>query len=230
MANKGKIAPSQAEANVGEILSRSERFIETYRNLIITVVAAIIIIVVAILGARQYYFLPKEKEAQEAVFPGENYLMNNQWELALNGDSLGYIGFLGVIDEYGITKTAKLAEAYAGICYYHLGKPEEALTHLNKFNVNDKVISPSITGLIGDCHVDMGELQEGIKYFNKAASKAGSELLSPIYLKKSATVYIKLADYKKAIEIYNTIKNKYPNSVEANDIDKYIDQAAANIK
>ncbi|MDR2684105.1 MAG: tetratricopeptide repeat protein, partial [Prevotellaceae bacterium] len=185
MAKKVKTTPTQAEANVGEIFSRSERFIETYKNHIMIGIGAIILIVVAILSIRQYYFLPKEAEAQEAIFPGENFLAGQQWELALNGDSATYIGFLGVIDEYGFTKTAKLAKAYAGICYYHLGKYDEALDYLKAYSADDKIVGPVVTGLIGDCYVNIKNVEEGIKYFRKAASEAGSEYISPVYLRKA---------------------------------------------
>jgi tetratricopeptide (TPR) repeat protein len=230
MAKNVKNAPTQAEANVGEIFSKSEKFIETYKNLIITVVAAIVIIVVAILGVRQYYFIPQEKEAQAAIFQGENYFANQQWGVALNGDSVSYTGFLDIIDDYGITKTAKLAKVYAGICYYHLNQPEEALKFLKGFSANDKVISPLILGLIGDCYVDLGEAQKGIDFFKKAATKLNSEILSPIYLKKAGIAYESIFDYKNAVEVYNTLKNKYPDSQEAVGVEKYIERAAGQIK
>jgi len=230
MAKKKAKAPTQVEANVNEILSKSERFIEKNKNHIINVVLAIVVIVVVILGIRQYYFIPKEKEAQAAIFPGENFLANQEWEVALNGNNADYIGFLGVIDDYGITKTAKLAKAYSGICYYHLNQPEEALRYLKKFSVNDKIFSPVIKGLIGDCYVDLGEIKEGIKYFNKAASEANSNVISPIYLKKAGIAYENIFDYSGAIKAYQTIKNKYPTSSEANDIDKFIERAKLQIK
>jgi tetratricopeptide (TPR) repeat protein len=230
MAKKVKTVPTQAEANVGEIFSKSERFIETYKNHIMIGIGAVILIVVAVLGVRQYYLLPKEAEAQEAIFPGENFLANQQWDIALNGDSATYIGFLGIIDEYGYTKTGKLAKAYAGICYYHLEKYDEALDYLKGYNAGDKIVDPVVTGLIGDCYVNIQNLEEGIKYFKKAASKTESEYISPIYLKKAGLAYESLSDFKNAVEVYSTIKNKYASSLEAADIDKYIDRASAQMK
>ena len=230
MAKKVATAPTQVEANVGEIFSRSEKFIESYKNHIIIAVTAIILIVVAILGARQYYFIPKEKEAQAAIFPGESYLAGQQWDLALNGNGTDYFGFLGVIEDYGMTKTANLAKAYAGICYYHLNNPEEALDYLKKYKGKDKIVAPVIKGLMGDCHVNLGDITEGIKYFNKAASELNSEMLSPIYLKKAGTAYESIFDYINAIKAYQTIKDKYPNSQEASDIDKFIERATLLMK
>ena len=231
MAKKtAKIAPTQVEANVGEIFSKSERFIEKYKNQIIIAVAAIILIVVAVIGIRQYYFIPKDKEAQAAIFTAENYFATQQWELALNGDGKDCIGFLGVIDDYGMTKTANLAKAYAGICYYHLNKPEDALTYLKKYSVNDNVFAPVVQGLMGDCYIDLGKVADGIKYFTKAASDANSELISPIYLKKAGVAYESVFDYANAEKMYRSIKDKYPNSQEAGDIDKFIERAASQIK
>jgi len=230
MAKKKATAPTQVEANVGEIFSKSERFIETYRNHVFIAVAAIVLIVIVILSIRHYYFVPKEKEAQAAIFPGENYFANQQWELALNGNEADYIGFLNIIEDYGMTKTAKLAKVYAGICLYHLNQPEEALKYLKKYKAGDKVLAPGIKGLIGDCYVDLGQVAEGIKYFDHAASELNNDLLSPIYLKKAGRAYESIFDYTNAIKMYQTIKDKYPLSQEASDIDKYIERDKLQIK
>ena len=225
MAKKKATAPTQVEANVGEIFSRSERFIETYKNYIIYAVIAVVLIVVAILGIRHFYFVPKEKEAQAAIYPGENYFERQQWEVALNGNGVDYIGFLGIIDDYGITKTAKLAKVYAGICYYHLNQPEEALSFLKKADINDNIVSPIIKGIIGDCYVDLGNVEEGIKYFNKAASELNNEL-SSTYLKKAGRAYEHLKDFDNAIKAYQTIKDKYsPSADEISEIDRYIERS-----
>jgi len=230
MAKKVKSTTTQAEANVGEIFSKSEKFIETYKNYIMIGFGVIIILVVAILGIRQYYLLPKEAEAQEAIFPGENFLANRQWSIALNGDSATYIGFLGIIDEFPHTRTANLAKAYAGISFYHLGQFQEALDHLKAFSANEKIVDPIITGLIGDCYVNLNNVEEGIKYFKEAASKVENQFISPIYLKKAGLAYESLSDFKNAVDVYNTLKRKYPNSQEAADIDKFIYRASAQLK
>jgi len=230
MAKKVKSTTTHAEANVGEIFSKSEKFIETYKNQIMIGFGVIIVLVVAILGIRQYYLIPKEAQAQEAIFPGENFLANRQWSIALNGDSATYIGFLGIIDEFPHTKTANLAKAYAGICFYHLGQYQEALDHLKAFSADEKIVDPIFTGLIGDCYVNLNNVEEGIKYFKEAASKAENQYISPTYLKKAGLAYESLSDFKNAVDVYNTLKSKYPNSQEAADIDKFIYRASAQIK
>ncbi len=46
------------------------------------------------------------------------------------------------------------------------------------------------------------------------------------YLLKAGIIYEELGDTAKALEAYNKIKDKYPQSVEGFDIDKYISRLA----
>jgi tetratricopeptide (TPR) repeat protein len=226
MTKKSKITePTQAEQNVGEILSKTDRFIENHLKEIIIAVVAIIILVIAFISSRNFYFEPKEKEAQAAIFPGEGYLASQQWDLALNGDTLNYAGFLQIIDDYNFTKTGNLAKAYSGICYYHLGDYESAIKYLKKYKGREAIVASSCIGLIGDCYAQLEETGKAIDHFNKAAEKANNASLSPIYLKKAAVAYESLGNYKAALDVYSTIKTKYPESQEAAGIDKYIEKA-----
>jgi len=232
MSNKAKNTgvksnENELESNVGELFSKSEQFIESNKKNIIIGVSVVVLTVVGILGIRHGYLLPKEKEAQNAIFRGQNYFQNQEWDKALFGDSVQYIGFEAIASKYSITSTGKLAKGYAGACYYHKGEYDKAIDLLKGFNPGDKSISPALTGLIGDCFVDMGKTKEAVDFFLKAAKKADSDMISPIYLKKAGRVYESLGEYKKAAGVYTTIKEKHPASMEASDIDKFIQRATA---
>lgn len=230
MSEKGKAAQGNEMANVGEILSQSEKFIDKYQKQIILGLSAIVLVIVVVLAIKHLYLAPKEKAAEAAIYKGEMYLGNNEWNLALNGDSVDYIGFEAIAKEYSFTKTANLAHAYSGICYYHKGEFDKAIEHLKKFSADDKMVSPVITGLVGDCYVDLGKVKEGIDYFVKAANNANDNMISPVYLKKAGVAYESLGDYKKAIDSYTTIQTKYPTSQEGMDIQKYITRAELLMK
>jgi hypothetical protein len=47
---------------------------------------------------------------------------------------------------------------------------------------------------------------------------------------KAAMVYEMKNDWKKALSLYERIKNDYPNSTEARDIEKYIARAQTMTK
>lgn len=227
MANKENKNTGKELENVGELVSRSEQFIEKNQKNIIYGVLAIIVIAVAVLGYKHGYAMPREKKAQVALFKGEQYFAKDSLALALNGNGADYIGFEGVIDQYGNTKAGNLAKAYAGICYYRMGDAKKALDLLKSFSPKDQMISPAITGLIGDCYVSLGDVKEGINYFKKAAKEADNNVISPEYLKKAGRAYESLGQYKDAVEMYTTIKTKYYTSQDAADIEKYIVRASS---
>lgn len=210
---------------VTQVLSRSEQFIEKNQKNLLIGLAVIIVIVVGCLGFYHGYLIPQEREAEAAIFKGQQYFATDSFQIALQGDGMGYIGFEEIADRYGSTRTGKLACAYAGICYYRLGNTEKALDFLKKYNPDDIIIGPAIKGLIGDCYVDSGKAMEGVRYFEEAAKDADNMAISPYMLKKAGTVYVSEKDYASALRCYQTIKDKYFQSAVSNEIDKYIEEA-----
>ena len=167
--------------DLDQAMSSSEAFIIKYKNKFLAGVAAIVIVVGGVLGYQHFISEPNEKKASEALFKGEQYFMADNYEFALNGDSLGYKGFLNVANEFGGTDAGKLANAYAGICYAQLGQYENAVKFLDKFNANDQLVSPALMATKGNCDVQMGQLDKGAATLVTAADKANSQSLSPIY-------------------------------------------------
>ena len=207
-------------------MSASEAFIIKYKNKFLTGIAAIVILVGGVLGYQHFISEPNEKKASEALFKGEQYFNADNFELALNGDSLGYEGFLNVANKFSGTDAGELANAYAGLCYAQLGNYEEAVNYLNKFNANDQLGSPALLGTMGNCYAQLGQLDKAAATLVKAADKANSQALSPIYLIQAGQIYEKLGKKSEAVSAYKTVKEKYYNSYQSMDIDKYIERAS----
>ena len=228
MSEKTSKTSSTDLENVQEVLSRSEQFIEKYQKQIFIGLAVVIIAVSGGMAFKYAYLNPKEQKAEAALFKGEMYFQQDSFRLALNGNGADYIGLEGVIDDYGITKTANVAKFYAGICYKNLGNYEKAISYLKDFSSDDKMLKPAAITAIGDCQVELGNIEDAAASFVKASKVANNDLLSPINLKKAGLAYENLKKFDKAIEVYTTIKEKYFNSPEAADIDKYIERAKLN--
>ena len=211
--------------NVEEALTQSEAFLIKNKKPIIGVVVAIIVIIAGVTLYKNLYAQPREEKAQAALYMGQQYFETNNFEQALNGDSIGYAGFLKVADEYSGTKAANLAKAYAGICYAKLGKTQEAIDMLNGFDGNDQMVAPAIKGAIGNCYAQLGDLDKAASTLLDAAKQADSNTLSPIFLMQAGEILVKQGKYDEAIEAYTTIKDKYFASYQAMNIDTYIEQA-----
>ena len=181
--------------NVEDALTQSEAFLIKNKKAIIGAILAIIIIIAGIVMYKNLYAEPREEKAQAARFKGQEYF------------------------------AANLAKAYAGLCYAHLGKFDEAVKALDSFDGNDQMVAPAMKGAMGNCYAQLGQLDKASSMLLKAADEADNTTLSPIYLKQVGEILVKQGKYDDAIKAYTSIKEKYFRSYQAMDIDKYIEQA-----
>ena len=210
--------------NVEEAVSRSEAFINKNKKVISAVVLGIVVLVVAGMLVSTYVVKPREQKAAEALFAGEKYFQNGDYETALNGDQYDYVGFEAVASDYKCTKAGKLAKAYAGISLAKLGRYEEAIPMLKAFKGGDAMVGPSVLAALGNCYAQVGKDAQAAATLVKAAHQADNNLLSPAYLIQAGQIYEKLGKNGEALKAYNEVKSNYYNSVQAMDIDKYIER------
>jgi len=223
MANKK--TTFKAEENVGEILSKSEKFFEEHQKTIYYVLLGIILIVVCIILGKNYYIDPKNREASEKLVWCEQTLARDSFLLALEGDGIINDGFAQIASSYNITKAKNQALIGAAICCFHLERYDDAIDYAKKVNTKSINFAPAMVGLIGDCYVELGKLEEAVAQFEKAA-KYNNNFTAPRFLKKAADIYLfEFNNNEKALELYQTIKNKYFDSQQSADIDKYIERA-----
>lgn len=212
------------EDNLQELesaLTRTERFIESNGKVISIVVGAIVVVVAGVLAFNKFYIQPKEDEALSQMFMAENYFEKDSFNLAINGDG-NYLGFLDIIDDYGITKSANRAKYYAGISYLHLGQYEEAIDYLKKFKTDDLLLSPVKEGAIGDAMLELGKKEDALSQYKKAYSATENELTTPVYKMKAAAILESMNKYADALKLYEEIKKEYPQTAEGSTVDKYI--------
>lgn len=215
---------AQQDDNLQELesaLTKTERFIEENQKPITYAVGAIILLVVAYLSFSKFYMQPRQEEAQSQMFMAESYFEKDSFNLAINGDG-NYLGFLDIIDDYGMTKSANLAKYYTGISYLHLGQYEDALDYLNDFKTKDLLLGPISEGAKGDARLELGMTDEALKHYEKAYSMNDNELTSPIYMMKAANLLESMDELEDALSLYKEIKQKYPDSAEGQNIEKYI--------
>ena len=67
----------------------------------------------------------------------------------------------------------------------------------------------------------LGDNKEALEWYRKAAGKADN-MFAATYLLKAGIVCEELGDNAQALSFYKEIKDKYPQSIEGYEIDKYI--------
>ena len=223
MAKKAvKPAPKQDQKSLEEALSKSEQFFENNKKTIFGCLIAIIVIIAGGMLYNAKVAQPRQIRAAEAIFPGETYFVNGDYNSALEGDAYGFEGFVELSKQYKNTKAGKLAGLYAGLCYAQLDNMEEAEKYLAKFKGNDQMVAPAALGALANCYATAGENSKAAATFEKAAKKANNNLLSPYYYFQAGLIYEAMDKPAQALKTYKMIKAQYPESIESQDIDKYI--------
>lgn len=209
----------QTENQVGEVVSRSEQFVEKNMTKIGLAILGIFIIVAGVFAYKRFVSEPKAREAATKVYLAEDKFIQELDSAALNGNGATEMGLLAIIDKYSGTETSNLSQAYAGICYYNIGEYQKAIDHLKAFSAKENMVAPSITRLIGDSYVQLKKYEEAVGYFEKAAAAASNDAITPICLIKAGRVYEELKQYDKAMAAYKQVKDKYYTSMEANTVE-----------
>jgi tetratricopeptide (TPR) repeat protein len=110
-----------------------------------------------------------------------------------------------------------------------LGDFESAISMLEEFECEDKMIGPMAVNLIGDANMELGNMDKALELYLEAATMAGNEFLSPVFLMKAGKTCELLNDYKQALDIYKRIEKEYYNTPQQREIEKYIKRAEMKI-
>ena len=206
--------------NVEEALSKTELWIEEHQKTLWGILIALLVVAFAIFGINRYR-QKRNETASKQIFNAEAAFEKENYDVALNGDG-NNLGFLDIISNYGSTKTGKLANYYAGICYMKQGNYNDAIEYLKKYSNNDQILSAMALGAIGDCYMELGNNAEAANYYGKAARKNPNDFTSPMFLSKEGMTYEIMGNYGKALEAYKMLKKDFPLSNEAFEISKNI--------
>lgn len=197
----------------------AETWMERNPKTIIGILTTVLLIVGGYFGY-QYYKDSQEGEAQREMFQAVYYFEADSLDLALNGDG-NNLGFIDIIDEYGITNAATLANYYAGAAYLKQGKFEVARLYLEDFKANDLLVQARAYSLIGDSYMEENNFEEAARFYEKAADYKPNKYFSPTYLMKAALAFEKNNQNDKAIDAYDKIIDEYFDSPEFQDARKF---------
>lgn len=221
MTKKKQTAPVN---EIDETIVASAGFVERNIKALSYTIGGILAVVIVAMLTYQYYVLPRNAEAADNIAAAEQLFVTGDYDKALNGDGTND-GFLQIIDKYGSTPSGNLARLYAGLCYAHTDKAEEAVKYLEDYDAcDDMMVSNAALGALGNCYAQLNQNDKAASTLLKAAKRADNNTLSPLYFLQAGQIYEALGNKDKAMDCYETIKSDYPQSVQSQDIDKYIER------
>jgi tetratricopeptide (TPR) repeat protein len=183
---------------------------------------AVILIVGGWLAYQQWVVEPKQKKANDAISKAQEYFSKDSLKLALDGDGAS-AGFLKVIKNYAGTDAANLAHFYAGAIYLRQDDFANAIKYLEQFSTKATQVQSAAWRMLGDAYMSSGKKDKGIDYYLKAGNlNDKDEYTSSENLYLAALAYTTVGKNKEAIEVFKTLKSKYPQSEKAATVDKYL--------
>ena len=205
-----------------DVLSQIEHIWETQQKNILIAVSAIVVIIGGWYSYNEFIKKPKEEKASELLYRVENYFSIDSSRIVIEGDGLNK-GALYIISNYGGTKAANLAHFYAGVSYLKLGQFKKAAEHLKDFSTGAKQIQMIAYGDLADAYSELNQKDDALSYYKKAASVFEvDEANSAEYLFRAALLAESMGKKSDALDLYKSIKEKFPNSTKAQLVDKYI--------
>ena len=204
-----------------ESLSKAEAFITKNNK---KIVGGIVLVVALVIGFIVFDSMSEQKKIESQ----EQYTLVE--DAALNAiDSLTNAAALAdleqYINEFG-SKAVASASFEAGIAAFEVKDYEKAIKYFSEYESEDATFNARALACIGDCYVELANFEEAYKYYALAVAEADNDLASE-YAFRAGLVAEKLGKMDKAVAMYNMIKDKYPTSPRAFEIEKYISRAEA---
>ncbi len=197
---------------LAERIGRGEAFLKQNSKVLGGVLAAAVILIGGILFF-QINNQNQNEKAQAEMFQAVYFFEQDSIDFALNGDGINK-GFLTIAEDYPRTDAANLAHFYIGSIYLSQKKFQEALTHLEDFSADDYLVQSKAISLVGDAQLELGQTDQAIASYTKAARTNENKYTTPKYLAKLAVAQEEAGKIADAIATYAEIEEKYYESFE----------------
>ncbi|AMD84601.1 Tetratricopeptide repeat-containing protein [Capnocytophaga haemolytica] len=212
--------------------NKTEDFVHRHQRTIIGVLIGLAVIGLGYLLYQQFIKAPKEKDAMSQYFFAQlafdaavqdtlPKVQDSLFDVSLKGGK-GKYGFLEIIDKYSGTKAANLSHYSAGMAYMRKGNFDKAIEHLKKYDATDNVLGALALGNIGDAYSELKNYSEALNYYKKAFDYKTNDFTTPLYLKKAGVMASLLGKNADALQYFERIKDEYPNSGAAQNIEVWI--------
>lgn len=218
--------PEEAQA----VIEKARGFWAKFNKVIIYGGTAVILVGGGWLAYKHFVLEPKMEKAADAIFPAEQVFdkmtqtgfTKDSINLALNGGN-GITGLLKVAEKFSGTPAGERAHYMAGACYLHNKEFDKAVKHLKEFSTDANQVQAAAYIMLGDASAELKKNDDALSYYQKAASvNSKDEYMTPEALFKLGGFAESIGKTEEAVTAYKKIRDAFPKSSRAGDMDKYL--------
>jgi tetratricopeptide (TPR) repeat protein len=173
-----------------------------------------------------YYQQQRAAQANEMLGQILPTYEQGNYEQALNGSGQ-QAGLLTIADDYGGTPAGNLATFYAASALYRQQEYDRALEYYQQFDRGNDYIGASAFAAEAAIYEGRGELQRAASHYEQAAEQYPNKLTAPRHLLEAGQAYEDAGEYGAAERVYRRIKEEYPESDQADQVDRYLARVRA---
>ena len=181
-------------------------------------VAVFAIVLIGILGVAAYLGIKSYKDKKNVesaqAYSTDIFLMNDSTDIKDN--------LAAAADEFEGYNGGSIASFVLARKLMDEGSFEDAIIELKRVELEDIYVSAFSKGLLGDCHSELGNHEDAYSAYMEAANHEPNAFSSAKFLMKAGLTAEELNNYEQAYTCYKQIKDDYPTSNEARNIDKEI--------
>lgn len=197
-------------------------YINKNKGLVFGLIGVLLLLVAGYFIYKNIIVGPRQEAAIEQISKAQDQFARDSFSLALENPGAGYEGFLEIIENYGGTATANTAKYYAGVSYLNLGRFDDAVEYLEDVSAKGEVLPIMKHGTLGDAYSELGQMDKARSAYKKAISNGNNSFLTPYFLNKLALLNLSEGKSDEAQKLFSQIKNDYPESGIASEVDKYL--------
>jgi tetratricopeptide (TPR) repeat protein len=224
MANTARNKPGAEQITEIEEVKVLDNLLTKYesnKKRINTIFTVVLVAIVGYFAYTNLYQGPRETKAATSVAFAQRYFEADSFDRALNGDGQ-HQGFLKIMKKYSGTTTANLCNYYAGVCYIQKGDYKNAVKYLQDFDGKGTLIAYAAKGLLGDAYMELKDTKNAMEAYEAAIGNPNDDVITPTYLLRLGMVCEMNNKAEDAKKYYNRIKDEFPQSEQAREIDKYL--------
>ncbi len=223
MANSARTQPGTERRSAApqetDPLETLTVFYENNKKIISNAAIIIVVVVAGYFGYTKLYKGPAEEKAATALSYPELYMQADSLGMALNGDGKNP-GFTKIAKKYDGTAAGNIARYYEGACFLQMGDYKNAIKSLKDFNGKGTMLGAMAEGMLGEAYMESGDNAKAIESFKKATADKEDGLATPMYLYQLGIAYEATNNTNEAKAAFKRIRDEYPRSIHARDIDK----------
>lgn len=212
---------NESKMKAADVAFVMQNSFEKNSKVIIGAIVAVLVLVGGYFGYKYFVQAPGEEKAMKDLSYVQKWFEMDSVNYVLKGDGQ-HSSALSVINKHSGTKAANLAKYYAGVSYLKSGDANNAIKYLSDFNGEGTIIGNLAYGALGDAYMDAGKTDKGIESYKKAAANENDQYTSALYTFRAGLASEKAGKAEEAKKLYKEIKEKYPNTLQAREIDKYL--------